>query len=164
MSQGLKAQLKKLQDAKQYEAMIVLLEASDEPNKKVVIARIRQKMKDDAKAKAPAPAASKPLPFEEPAPKPARRRGCMFYGMIALLILVAISIPVGINIKNGVDRAFLRTALWAYCRDAEKSSDCDAWREANWSQFEAITKQCNDQWEYPTYRASFFICMEDAGV
>jgi hypothetical protein len=99
MSGSLKTQLKKLQEAKQYEAMIVLLEASNEPQKKVVIARIKQRMKEEAKAAAPVPAptttakpAGKPLPGTGEAPVKQKapsdwRAGCRHIAKLAIFAL-----------------------------------------------------------------------------
>lgn len=95
MSQGLKAQLKKLQDAKQYEAMIVLLEASNEPNKAQVIARIRQRMKEEAPVPVmgnPLPVKGKPLPGTGDAPEVRRVGGCQHVTRLVIFTMVAIPV------------------------------------------------------------------------
>jgi hypothetical protein len=93
-SSGLKAQLKSLLAAKEYRAAIVLLEASDLPEKKTYIARIQMRMNEEAKARE---AGLKPVPepVKEPVKaKPARRFSnsqlILMGGAVGLFLIIAI--------------------------------------------------------------------------
>lgn len=167
---SLKEQLKILQSKKQYAAMIALLEASNEPNRSTIIARIQLKMQEAARAEVEAKATSEPvhLPFEgdvrkaqpvKKKPSPTRKYWRLF------LVLLVVATVIGIwSVATKVTDVFHKVGLSAYCRYEDKSTDCIAWRDMTWNAQQAVVRECYAKYEYPKYDYAFYGCLEDAGI
>ena len=94
MASSLKAQLKTLIAAKQYQAAIVLLEASDMPDKKTYIARLQLRMKE-----ARAEVEASPAPVKEKAKPRYSGRGVLGIVVFAL-VLLGVGVVVMINLTG----------------------------------------------------------------
>lgn len=165
-----KQQLKTLQGKQQYAAMIALLEASDEPNRDTIIARIQLKMKEAERAEVVLNKTS-----ETVAPKaivqPVKRRISRWWRVfLALLVIMTAAGIVNmvqrvqqIDAKVEADTAWI--GLGAYCGRVlareTNISDCDAWREWIRQDYAQVVIDCNEAMPWLYDNETFYTCLED---
>lgn len=165
-----KQQLKTLQDKKEYAAMIALLEASDEPNRSTIIARIQLKIQEAARAEVVLNKTA-----ETVAPKatvqPVKRRISRWWRVFLVLLVIMTAAGIinmvqrvqQIDAKVEADTAWI--GLGAYCGRVlareTNISDCDAWREWIRQDYAQVVIDCNEAmpWLYDDER--FYTCLKD---
>lgn len=171
---SLKEQLKILQSKKQYAAMIALLEASDEPQKATIIARIQLKMREAERAEVEVKATTEPVKdaiHRVPAPPAKAKRISRLWRVFLVLLVIMTAAGIvnmvqrvqQIDAKVEADTAWI--GLGAYCGRVlareTNISDCDAWREWIRQDYAQVVIDCNEAmpWLYDDER--FYDCLED---
>lgn len=126
---SLKSQLKILQDRKQYAAMIALLEASDEPNRTTIIARIQLKMQEAERAEVEVKATTEPV---QELPKlrtpPVRRADSGQSQRTTRLILFTIVTIIVVPLVGHVINSYINRYQWRMedvCRDVYRDDWVD---------------------------------------
>lgn len=167
---SLKEQLKILQSKKQYAAMITLLEASDEPQKATIIARIQLKMQEAARAEVEVKATAETVPLKATV-QPVKRRISRLWRVFLVLLVIATIAGIVNTVQRvqQIDAKVLADTAWiglgAYCGRVlarqTNISDCDAWRAWITQDYAQVVVDCNEAspWLYDDER--FYDCLED---
>jgi hypothetical protein len=175
MASSLKAQLKTLIAAKQYQAAIVLLEASDMPDKQAFIDRIKARMKEEAELK-PAPQFAPEIVDKVKAKPRYSGRGVLGIVVFALVLLgVGTGLAINLMSRDAGKAIRLQFRMAEVCKDvfedeylagaytaAQLVNGCYIAAEHSLTDYEKEINYCADNFDQTD--AIFISCLADSNV